>query len=69
MKSKEVVRTQAKRHKKAITCLTSSGKYLISCSMEDNLIVVYDYQMQQEQQDLSLQGEERPQIVLFCKEH
>jgi WD40 repeat protein len=43
MKSKKLVRTSAKRHKKAITSLSSHGKYLLSCSSEDNLIIVYDY--------------------------
>ena len=43
MKSKKIVRTQAKRHKKSIACLYSQGKYLVSCSTDDNLIIVYDY--------------------------
>lgn len=43
MKSKKIVRTSAKRHKKAISSLTSNLKYLVSCSTDDNLVIVYDY--------------------------
>lgn len=57
MKSKKIVRSQASRHKNAITCLTSFGKYLISCSMVDNLIIVYDYQSQEEYCNISLEEE------------
>jgi hypothetical protein len=43
IKSELIVRSSARRHKKAITSLHSEGKFLVSCSTEDNLIVVFDY--------------------------
>lgn len=48
MKSKQIVRISAKRHKAAICSLNSDGKYLISCSSKDDLIIVFDYQQQDE---------------------
>lgn len=44
MKSKQVVRRTAKQHKGRVTSLTSWGKYLISVSQDEDLIIVYDYQ-------------------------
>ena len=65
MKSKQIVRISAKRHKKAITSLSSEGKYLISCSTEDDLISVFDYQQQDEVGQISLQlPDELPTYVI-----
>jgi WD40 repeat protein len=44
LKSKKVVRSYTSKHQSAITSLSSIGKYLISCSSDDDLIIVYDYQ-------------------------
>ena len=66
MKSKKIVRTQAKRHKKSITSLYSQGKYLISCSSEDNLIIVYDYSKQEEYREVHLLGAEVLEGDLPC---
>ena len=54
MKNKHIVRNYAQRHKKAISCLTSHGKYLVSCSSADNLIIVYDYGSQEEFREVTL---------------
>lgn len=65
MKSQQIVRISAKRHKKAITSLSSEGKYLISCSTEDDLITVFDYQQQDEVGQISLQlPDELPTYVI-----
>ena len=55
MKSKKIVRTMTKKHKAAVSCLNSFSKFLISCSCEDNLILVYDYQRQEVDQEIRLQ--------------
>mmetsp|Transcript_5041 Transcript_5041/g.7582 ORF Transcript_5041/g.7582 Transcript_5041/m.7582 type:complete len:120 (-) Transcript_5041:689-1048(-) len=54
MKTGKIVRTSSQRHKKAISCLASHGKYLISCSTEDNLVLVYDYAKQEEFKEITL---------------
>ena len=43
-----------KKHKAAVSCLNSFSKFLISCSCEDNLILVYDYQRQEVDQEIRL---------------
>ena len=55
MKSKQVVRKTAKQHKGRITSMTSWGKYLISVSQDEDLIIVYDYQKQRDYRHVSLQ--------------
>ena len=56
MKSKQVVRKTAKQHKGKVTSLSSWGKYLISVSQDEDLIIVYDYQKQQDYRQVSLQS-------------
>lgn len=73
MKSKKVVRIETKRHAAAITCIVSFGKYLVSCSPKDNMIVVYDYQLQEEYRTLSLDPavcdpSEQPQTLACFKD-
>lgn len=75
LKAKEVVRSSASRHKQTITCLHSFGKYLVSCSSFENLIVVYDYQKQEEyislnlkEQNLGLADNEQPTRVSMMRE-
>ena len=67
MKSKKIVRTQAKLHKKSITSLHSEGKYLISCSSDDNLIIVYDYSKQEEHCEVHLPEGDFPCEVVYYK--
>ena len=45
----------AKRHKTAISSLSAHGKYLISCSADDNLVIVYDHSKQDEYREVSLE--------------
>lgn len=54
VKTKKLVRSEASMHKSAITAMCSAGKYLISLSSKDNLIVVYNYQSQAEHCSVSL---------------
>lgn len=78
MKTKKIVRSQSQRHKTAITSITSFGKFLISCSSADNLVIVYNYQSQEEHCAISLdhtdvnQGveeDEKPCALCCFKDH
>lgn len=54
MKSKQVVRRTAKQHKGPVTSMSSWGKYLISVSQDEDLVIVYDYQKQQNYRHVSM---------------
>jgi len=69
MKSQVIIRKSQLHNKQRVTSMISQGPYLISCSPENGLVIVYDYKNQQIHRELKTRTEhiERPVSLHLMK--